>query len=49
LAGGLVTGALLWEGAPLAESLEAGTGLGMPVIGASAVLGGFAGNFLLSR
>jgi hypothetical protein len=45
----LVAGSLLADGVPLVESLEAGTGLRIPVIGASAVLGAFAGYFLFSR
>ena len=49
IAGGLITGTALWEGVSFTESLEAGTGLRVPVIGASAVLGGFVGHFLLSR
>ena len=49
VAGGLITGSMLWEGTGIAESLEAGTGLRVPVIGASAVLGALAGHFLISR
>jgi len=49
VAGGLITGTALLEGASFTESLEAGTGLRVPVIGASAVLGGFIGHFLFSR
>ena len=49
IAGGLITGSALLEGASLTDSLEAGTGLRVPVIGASAVLGGFVGHFLFSH
>jgi len=49
VAGGLVSGTLLLEGVPLAESLEAGTGLSLPAIGASAVLGGLLGHLLFSH
>ena len=49
VAGSVVAGTLLWEGATVAESLETGTGLRLPLIGASAVLGSFAGYFLLSN
>ncbi len=49
VAGGVITGTALVEGVSLTESLEAGTGLRVPVIGASAVLGGFVGHFLFSR
>jgi hypothetical protein len=49
IAGGLITGAALLDGVSFTEALEAGTGLRVPVIGASAVLGGFAGHFLFSR
>ncbi len=48
LAGSLIVGSLLWEGAPLVEALESGTGLKVPLIGASAVLGGFVGHFLFN-
>ena len=44
VAGSLVVGSLLLEGGTLAESLEAGTGLSLPAIGASAVLGGLIGH-----
>ncbi len=47
--GTLVFGSLLVEGASLAESLEASTGLSLPLIGASAVLGGMLGHFLSNR
>ena len=49
VAGSLIAGSMMWEGAGVAESLEAGTGLRVPLIGATAVLGGFAGHFLFSR
>ena len=49
VAGGLITGTLLLEGVPLAESLEAGTGLSLPAIGASAVLGGLIGHLAFSN
>jgi predicted phage tail protein len=49
VAGSLVVGSMLLEGVPLAESLEAGTGLSVPAIGASAVLGGLIGHLLFSR
>ena len=49
VAGSLITGTLLLEGASLAESLEIGTGLTVPAIGASAVLGGLLGHFMLSH
>lgn len=47
--GTLVSGSLLLEGASLAESLEAGTGLSLPLIGASAVLGGMLAHLLFNR
>ena len=49
VAGSLIAGSLLLEGMPLAESLEAGTGLSLPAIGASAVLGGLLGHLLFNR
>ena len=49
VAGSLITATLLLEGAPLAESLEAGTGLSLPAIGASAVLGGLIGHLAFSH
>ena len=47
--GTLVSGSLLLEGASLAESLEAGTGLSLPLIGTSAVLGGMLAHLLFNR
>ena len=49
VSGTLISGSLLLEGASLAESLEAGTGLSLPVIATSAVLGGMLGHLLSNR
>ncbi len=49
VAGALISGSLMLEGVPLAEALEAGTGLSLPAIGASAVLGGMLGHLLINR
>jgi hypothetical protein len=49
IAGSLITGTALLEGVSFTESLEAGTGLRGPVIGASAVLGGVIGHFLFNQ
>ena len=49
VAGALISGSLMLEGGALAESLEAGTGLSLPAIGASAVLGGLLGHLLFNR
>ncbi len=49
VAGTLISGSLMLEGVSLAESLEAGTGLSLPAIGASAVLGGMLGHLLFNR
>jgi predicted phage tail protein len=49
VAGSLITGSLMLEGASLSEALEAGTGLTIPAIGASAVLGGLLGHLLFNN
>ena len=49
VSGALISGSLMLEGATLAESLEAGTGLSVPAVGASAVLGGMLGYLLTNR
>ncbi|MEI7607583.1 MAG: hypothetical protein WCJ64_09375 [Rhodospirillaceae bacterium] len=49
VAGSMISISLLLEGVPLAESLEAGTGLSLPAVGASAVLGGLLGHLLFNR
>ncbi len=49
VSGTLVSGSLLLEGTSLAEALEAGTGLSLPVIATSAVLGGMLGHLLSNR
>ena len=49
VAGTMISASLLLEGVPLGEALEAGTGLSLPAIGASAVLGGLLGHLLFNR
>lgn len=47
--GGVATASLLLAGASFSESLEFGTGLTLPAIAASALLGAVVGHLLFSR